>query len=507
MSAPSLPEQLALVAADPALAGHPVVSGLVTAVGERLGTLEAELTALREQVADLQRQLGRHSGNSGQPPSQDGPQAPPRTRSQRRSQGRRPGGQPGHAGRTRLQSERIDAHEDHWPTRCGGCGAALPRIAAGAPAVRQVHDLPEPPPLFVMEHRAQAVGCPGCGTRTRAAFPEGVDGPVRFGPRLEELAAYLRYVQHLPVARLRDLLRDAHGVKLSTGAVEALCRRAAARLADRAAQLGEQALALPVACMDETSLRVAGKRVWLHVICDGEHTFYRLGARGDVWTAYRGGTAVHDRLASYWKLPAGLRHAVCNAHLLRNLEEIVEREPTADSWAARMQRLLLGARGHRRALVRGDRRPGAGRCPRGDEGGLGCAPGAGPGALPGAASADRRRAPPRPQPGPGPVGAAGRLPAVHGRPGRALHQQFGGAGPAHGQAANEDLGGLPDIGRGRTLRPGAGPGRDRPPAGADPARPPAAGSRRPLARPRPALARRRRRTAGPRPSDRPDRGT
>ena len=343
MSAPSLPEQLALVAADPVLAGHPVVA-LVGELVERLGVLEAELTALREANADLQRQLGRHSGNSGQPPSQDGPAAPPRTRSRRRSQGRKPGGQPGHAGRTRMQAEQVDDHEDHWPTRCGGCGAVLPRVAVGEPAVRQVHDLPEPPPLFVMEHRAQAVCCPGCGTRTRAAFPEGVDGPVRFGPRLEELAAYLRYVQHLPTARLRDLLRDVHGVKLSTGAVEALCRRAAARLADRAAQLGEQVLALPVACMDETSLRVAGGRVWLHVICDGEHTFYRLGARGDVWTAYRGGTAVHDRLASYWKLPAGIRHAVCNAHLLRNLEEIVEREPTADSWAACMQRLLLGAR-------------------------------------------------------------------------------------------------------------------------------------------------------------------
>ena len=348
MSAPSLADRLALVAADPVLAGHPVVAGLTAAVGElveRLGVLEAELTARDEEIADLRRQLGRHSGNSGQPPSQDGPQAPPRTRSRRRSQGRRPGGQPGHAGRTRMQAEQIDDHKDHWPTRCGGCGAALPRIAAGEPAVRQVHDLPAPPPLFVMEHRAQAVCCPGCGTRTRAAFPAGVDGPVQFGPRLEELAAYLRYVQHLPVVRLRDLLRDAHGVKLSTGAVEALCRRAAVRLADRAAQLGQQVLALPVACMDETSLRVAGERVWLHVLCDGEHTFYRLGGRGDVWKEYRGGTAVHDRFVAYFgQLPAGIRHAVCNAHLLRNLEEIVEREPTADSWAARMQRLLLGAR-------------------------------------------------------------------------------------------------------------------------------------------------------------------
>ena len=343
MSAPSLADRLALVAADPVLAGHPVVA-LVGELVERLGVQATELAALREQVADLQRQLGRHSGNSGQPPSQDGPAAPPRPRSQRRSQGRKPGGQPGHAGRTRLQAERANDHKDHWPTQCGGCGAALPRVAAGEPAVRQVHDLPEPPPLFVMEHRAQAVCCPGCGTRTRAAFPAGVDGPVQFGPRLEEPACCLRYVQHLPVVRLRNLLRELHGVKLSTGAVEALCRRAAARLEARAERLREQALAVPVACMDETSLRVAGARVWLHVLCDGEHTFYRLGARGDVWTAYRGGTAVHDRLASYWKLPAGILHAVCNAHLLRNLEEIVEREPTADSWAARMQRLLLGAR-------------------------------------------------------------------------------------------------------------------------------------------------------------------
>ena len=71
--------------------------------------------------------------------------------------------------------------------------------------------------------------------------------------------------------------------------------------------------------MDETGLRVAGATLWLHVICDETVTSYRLGARGDVWKAYAG-TAVHDRLASYWsQLPEETRYAVCNAHLLRNL--------------------------------------------------------------------------------------------------------------------------------------------------------------------------------------------
>ena len=138
-----------------------------------------------------------------------------------------------------------------------------------------MHDLPEPPSLEVTGHRAQAVCCPGCLTRTRAAFPADA-----VGPRLEGLAVYLRYVQHLPVARLREL----HGAVLSTGTVEALCRRAAAR----------------------------------------------LEGRGDIWKAYAG-TAVHDRFASCLsQLPDETAHGGYNAHLLRNLEEIVELEKVPD---------------------------------------------------------------------------------------------------------------------------------------------------------------------------------
>ena len=54
---------------------------------------------------------------------------------------------------------------------------------------------------------------------------------------------------------------------------------------------------------------------------------------------------MHDRLAAYWTLSDETAHAVCNAYLLRNLqEEIVELEQTPDGWAARMQWRLLAAR-------------------------------------------------------------------------------------------------------------------------------------------------------------------
>ncbi len=116
-------------------------------------------------------------------------------------------------------------------------------------------------------------------------------------------------------------------MSLSTASVEALCQRAGARLAPEAARPQAQALAVPVACMDETGLRVAGATLWLHVLGDETVTAYHLGARGDVQEGYAC-TAVHDRFASYWHaaLADETNHALCNGHLLRNLEEIVELE-------------------------------------------------------------------------------------------------------------------------------------------------------------------------------------
>ena len=39
----------------------------------------AEMATLRERVAELERQVGLNSGNSGKPPSSDGLKKPPRT--------------------------------------------------------------------------------------------------------------------------------------------------------------------------------------------------------------------------------------------------------------------------------------------------------------------------------------------------------------------------------------------------------------------------------------------
>ncbi len=120
---------------------------------QRNTVLSQLLGQAQTRIAELERQVGRHSGNSGQPPSSDGPRKPP-ARSQRRPSTRSPGGQPGHLGTTLRATAEPDVVEIHQPSHCASCGRALdPATAVCTWQSRQVFDLPAPPPLCVTEHR------------------------------------------------------------------------------------------------------------------------------------------------------------------------------------------------------------------------------------------------------------------------------------------------------------------------------------------------------------------
>lgn len=66
------------------------------AVVDLVMTLTASLAALRAEVDELKRPLGRDSRNSSLPPSRDSPTS--RAKRARKRSGRRQGGQPEHRG-------------------------------------------------------------------------------------------------------------------------------------------------------------------------------------------------------------------------------------------------------------------------------------------------------------------------------------------------------------------------------------------------------------------------
>src|SRR5208282_1888960 len=151
----------------------PEIRDLVTALRREIEVLRAENAALRQRVADLQRQLDKNSSNSSKPPSSDGLKKPPRVASGMRGKsGKTSGGQVGHAGGTLKQVAKPDVVERHEAQACRHCLAGLTAAMVKGVEKRQVFDLPEPR-LDVTEHQAMIYRCACCRGLTTAAFPEG----------------------------------------------------------------------------------------------------------------------------------------------------------------------------------------------------------------------------------------------------------------------------------------------------------------------------------------------
>lgn len=312
------------------------IAGLRAVIAE----LQAQNAAFSVRVAELERQLGLHSGNSGKPPSSDGLKKPPRTSSLRQRSGKATGGQPGHPGKTLSRVAEPDVTVDHFPSCCGGCGAVLEPASATGHTARQVFDLPAPQPLIVTEHRAHQCRCAACGAQTRAAFPADVTAPVQYGARIAAIVVYLLHAQFLPEKRLAAVIADLFDVSLSAATIAAMSRHYADRFAVFAIAVRDLVAAAPVKHLDETGFRVGGKTQWLHIASTIWLTFYRTSPKRGSLPQAMSGIVVHDHWKPYYTL-AGVLHALCNAHHLRELQALIEIEH--EDWARRMRTLLRRA--------------------------------------------------------------------------------------------------------------------------------------------------------------------
>jgi transposase len=215
---------------------------------------------------------------------------------------------------------------------------------------RQVVEL-VPARLRVTEHRAEVVRCPSCGRRTKAGFPAGVSAAVQYGPSIMARALYLHDYQLLPYARAAEALRELFGCAMSVGTLSTAVRRCATGLIETEVKIKRGLRRSPVIHADETGLRVKGKLAYVHVASSARLTHYAADVRRgkaaideiDILPAYRG-TCVHDGWLSYTHYP-DCRHALCGAHLLRELTFFEELSEVTKAWATPLKELLLEMKG------------------------------------------------------------------------------------------------------------------------------------------------------------------
>jgi transposase len=306
--------------------------------------LIAEVKRLSARVAELEARLSKDSHNSSKPPSSDG--LAKKSTSPATPSGKKPGAQPGRVGKTLERSTRVDTTVNHpLPQHCA-CGASL----AGAGQVlcerRQVIDIPVAS-YHVTEHCTWQTHCT-CGRVHQSEFPASVTEALQYGPNVRALAVHLTHGQLLPLSRSAQLITELYGLTVSPGTVHAWNVQASQILLPQVADIAESLTGLPVVGADESGLRVAGHLNWLHTVVSGKLTWYGVHPqRGMAAIEDHGiltnriGAAVHDCFAPYWKLQSCL-HALCNAHLLRELT--FQRETTRQRWPKQMMDLLIQAR-------------------------------------------------------------------------------------------------------------------------------------------------------------------
>jgi transposase len=231
-----------------------------------------------------------------------------------------------------LPVDKADHQFSYEPDACAGCGAGL----VGAPIVgvehRQVFDLP-PVALEVTQHDLLARQCP-CGTVTKAVAPVGVTAPVQYGPRIAGIGVYLFHGQFLSKGRTAAAVGDLFGARVAAGTVASWTAKTATRITEQVIPVITDRIAVaPVVHFDETGLRTAGKLRWMHSASTDTDVLLTVHAKrgtkgmdaAGVLPGY-GGVAVHDAWAPY-DTYADAAHALCNAHLLRELVYVQDTAP------------------------------------------------------------------------------------------------------------------------------------------------------------------------------------
>ena len=299
--------------------------------------------ALEARVASLEERLNKNSKNSDKPPSSDGLSKPPRQQSRSK---RKPGGQQGRTGKTLKFSDTPDKIIQHGPACCQDCGESLSEVAGTVLSRRQEIEIPEKP-VEVIEHQRLEKQCPGCGQRQQGHWPAHLTGNVQYGRRFKAFCLYLLNYQLLPYERTAELLATLLGYQPGGGTLQSILEQAHAALDPIERAIKGAIRASPVGHGDETSIRVDGHTKWLHVVSTVRYTYY-------YWSQYRGqkahladgllpsydGILMHDAYSSYFGHT--YCHALCNAHLLRELQAIYEADHS-QRWSWQLMRLLRTA--------------------------------------------------------------------------------------------------------------------------------------------------------------------
>jgi len=303
----------------------------------------AKLMEFDARLKRLEEIIGMNSSNSSKPPSTDNKLKKAKKPTISKSKKKR-GAQTGHKGNNLKIVATPDKIEELFATRCSCCNKPLDSTNSSKLEKRQLFDLPEIK-IQVTQYQAHSIECSRCHTINKAEFPANINATTQYGDNLKSLVSYLNAYQMLPYERISETIEDLTSHKISIGTIYNFLNTHYDKLEKFETNIKPLLLKEDVINSDETGVNVKAKLHWIHVASSSVLTYYMLHQkRGrvamddmEIIPNYRG-ILVHDHWTPYNKYD-NCNHSYCNAHILRELNGISEKDNLR--WSQDMHALLV----------------------------------------------------------------------------------------------------------------------------------------------------------------------
>jgi transposase len=298
--------------------------------------LQEENLKLQQENAELSRRLAAYE-NPHTPPSRKLIYPRPRRRT---DAPRFPGRPRGHVGSTRPHLLPDVVVEPPRKERCTRCGSPL-----GEPTRvghRIVEEISNPAPRQVLDYLEYGYECTECGAYTSSRHPDCPPGG-RLGKNALVQATLLKFQDRLPHRKVSEALERTYGLTVAPATVLDITRRVAGWLWPEYTRILRRIRASPVVYVDETSVRVDGRRYWTWAFTAQTDTLIVIRkSRGkkvlkEVLGKDYPGVIVCDGWSSYPGFTDLIQR--CWAHLLREADCLAEQVEEARPLSLALHRL------------------------------------------------------------------------------------------------------------------------------------------------------------------------
>ncbi len=321
----------------------------VLAQNEELTKTVSELTAkideLTQKITELTEQKNKNSNNSSKPPSSDGLKKPNKETSLREKTGKKQGGQPEHSATNLVVNEKPTDIKLIAPSKCQSCPMwEKCKGKACEGKKRSVIDIEIK--KTITEYCSLEITCPKDNQKLKGEFPKTVKGRYSYGNTIAAFLVALNTVGAVSTDRIKEIVGSIFNLPVGKGTIVKMVSRFKEKAEPALKVIKELIEKSSTAHFDETGSRVEGKTRWIHNASTFIYTYlcysHNRGFKGmedaDVLPNFKG-IAHHDCWSPYWKFK-DIDHAICCAHLLRELNGIIENHPE-QKWAEYFKILLL----------------------------------------------------------------------------------------------------------------------------------------------------------------------